>query len=252
MSNSTNEYVQKHLVLGGSLGIGLAFAVCKAEKGDHVKVIARREEFLNAAQKTLAQAGACSVEILSGDLLDSSFLSKLQKDGEHYDSIFISGPSPCGGCLEKIHSLDNYSAIISDAYRTAIAYPLEIIQWALGPGLRSGGSLYVVGSSASKKQILNTPFYLSAIFRRILDALVDEYTPIFHRNEKKLKVWRPEVVLTPLSINYACKQAKSELVSNQKAKEILEELFGLTEIPDSQKYVTDQLALEEDKGARSR
>src|SRR5437879_5911329 len=88
-----------HVVLGGSLGIGYAYALWHAKRGANLLVIARNEASLDTARDSLLGAGAKSVRTFSADLTDPQALQLLWKrlEERELNSLFAGGPSPPAG-----------------------------------------------------------------------------------------------------------------------------------------------------------
>lgn len=230
----------KHLILGGSEGIGFSYAALQAKKGHSLKLVARCEDKLEAARLQLLDCGASQVEIVCGDLTNPGFLSSFLSEQCGFDTILAGGPSPKCITLSKALSSSEDEQLIVHNYRAAISYPLRIIDWALNLGLAPWGRLYILGSSESKKAMLTSPFFPSASFRRVIDELVEEYFELFKENKKNVQVWRPDVVVTPLSIRYACYKASKE-VSASEAKQVLEGLFPHSTVLTSDEYIQKEL-----------
>src|SRR4051812_48194800 len=116
-----------NLILGGSHGIGFGYAYWCAKKNEELVLIGRDERDLRVAHDRLIEAGASNVEVVSGDLLESSFRSILFRrfSERKFRSVLIGGPSPPAGMLHDLSPAD-YSA----ACRIVLVYPLTIVEWA--------------------------------------------------------------------------------------------------------------------------
>lgn len=231
--------VRRHLVLGGSEGIGFAYAMYYARKGDCLTLVARRQRCLAEARTALLEAGAPVVAVIPNDLLDCSFRTRLSEERNSYDSILASGPSPPAGSLDDVLAADSQYLLLH-GYQAALAYPLEVIRLALDRALKSPGTLYLIGSTASTEPILNSPFFLSASFRRIVDAMAQELTPRFREQGKRLRIWRPRVVLTPLSVAYARHEAGRD-INEEEVRALLGETFCVPKVPTGEEYVREQI-----------
>jgi len=235
--------VKRHLVLGGSEGIGFAYALYRAKQGDHLMIVARRHKRLLEAKTALLNAEAAIVETIEGDLLDRHFRASLWEAQGDFDTILASGPSPPSGSMQEALSGD-YDQLVVRGYQSAIAYPLEVMRWGLDLGLRSPGTLYLVGSSASKEPILDSPFFFSATFRRVIDVLANEFAASYQERGKRVVVWHPRVVLTPLSIEYA-HRTTGKVLTDEEARALLKQSFDVTHVPTGDKYVLELLEQEE-------
>jgi NAD(P)-dependent dehydrogenase (short-subunit alcohol dehydrogenase family) len=240
---------RRHLVLGGSEGIGFAYAMHQARKGDCLTVVARRQWRLEEARSALLDAGASVVATVAGDLLDRAFRIRLWEDPGLYNSILASGPSPPEGSLKDILTADS-ERLVFLGYQAALAYPLEVMQRALGGGLQSLGTLHLVGSSASREPLLSATFFLSASFRRIVDEVAQEFAPRFEEQRKRLLVWRPRIVLSPLSVGYARRKAgrKAGKEVNEEDRALLEKWFCISSVPTCEEYVQEQMRHGDDDG----
>ena len=83
-----------HLVLGGSQGIGFAYAAKMAKNGDALAIVGRRKDPLVQAKDRLTRLGASSVATLAGDLLDPAFREVIKNFRPVCDSVLVGGPSP--------------------------------------------------------------------------------------------------------------------------------------------------------------
>lgn len=228
-----------HLVLGGSQGIGFAYAAHMAARGDNLALVARRPTQLATAKADLLSKGAASVETLIGDLLDPDFRARLKDFGGGYDSILVSGPSPPVGGLE-ITAEPNWSRLALQGCRASLVYPVEILEWALGAGLVAHGRLILVSSASAAAEISDTPFLLSRLFRALLHELLPAFESRFAALSRSLYVWRPTVILTPLSIAFAA-QLAARAINEQEAYRILSDRLGITDLRDAREYVEFEL-----------
>ena len=107
-AGTTSDYLsyrtrKQHLVLGGSQGIGFAYASYMAKHHGHdLTIVSRREDKLAEAKSLLLENGAASVETVSGDLLDPDFRTYLKNLRSGYDAILVSGPSPPPAAASKL------------------------------------------------------------------------------------------------------------------------------------------------------
>lgn len=193
----------RYLVLGGSRGIGFAFARLRAPQSAEFIVVARHLKTLERACDQLRVEGAKKTRAVPLDLSNTGerrkFLRKLAH-GPSFDGIFVGGPSPPPGPYNRVTS-----EMAATAYEVVVQYPLEVMDLARTT-LRRGGTLTILSSSASKEQLFDHEFFLSAAMRRILDTLATELKSVMSDNGQHLIVWRPKVVLTDLSLSYAKKQ----------------------------------------------
>src|ERR1017187_5340067 len=91
-----------HVVLGGSRGIGFAFASWLAAKRQPLLIVSRDSAQLRTAIFSLERAGAPTPECVAGDLLDPKFRTdlRLRMIARRIRSVFIGGPSPPSGRIE--------------------------------------------------------------------------------------------------------------------------------------------------------
>lgn len=223
------------LVLGGTAGIGHAYAMTCANAGHAVYLVARDAAGLSAAATRLGAAGASDVQFCAGDLNDAEFRSSLRtalnaKGLLPLRSILIGGPSPPAGTLNQV-TLGDMDA----GYDICVRYPLEIMRWALEGALAVGGEVIVVSSSVSKEPVPGTRFAVSALFRRTLDELANELQTRFETSGRTLVIWRPRVVVTRLSLAYA--QRLSGAVNMLDQIEFLRRLFDVARVPTAAEFV---------------
>jgi len=230
---------KKHLVLGGSQGIGFAYAAKMATRHDHLTLVARRPAMLGDAKARLLREGAASVRTLNGDLLDHGFRTNLKNQCAGFDSILASGPSPAIGGLE-ITAKANWETVSLQGCRVCLVYPVDVLEWALGAGLADHGRLILISSASVEEPLADTPFLLSRLFRVGLHELIPLFESRYKAASKALHVWKPEVVLTPLSIEFATKIVGHE-ISEQEAQNILLNHLGGAEIRTAGDYVSYEL-----------
>src|SRR5690242_2117094 len=92
--------MRRYLVLGGSKGIGFAFAKYRAPQGAEFVVVARHQRTLDRACNRLRAEGATKTLAVPLDLSHTGerrrFLQKLTGNSS-FDGIFVGGPSPPPG-----------------------------------------------------------------------------------------------------------------------------------------------------------
>lgn len=189
-----------HLVLGGSHGIGFAYAMRCASMGGSIHLVARTATDLERSAQVLRSAGAKDVELSAGDVTDPRFRTSLSEAlrGRLFATIFVGGPSPAAGRLDGVSGDD-----VANACQIVLVYPLWVIRWALGGALETPGVLILLSSAAADSPVRDSPFALSAIFRRSLDLVAKEYANIAENRGQRVAVWKPGVVLTRLALRYA-------------------------------------------------
>lgn len=192
-----------HLILGGSDGIGFAFANCLAEHRSRLIVVARSRERLSRARAKLLASGAAEVRVLHGDLLNEQFRAKLFRRVSTFrlSMIFIGGPSPPAGTIADISSKE-----IEAAARSCLAYPTDVMRFALSLRCSMGlDPLKVIflSSSASRDDLADHPFFLSALFRSAAERLLKRIAALRVDEQVELLIWRPTVVYTRLAKAYA-------------------------------------------------
>lgn len=221
-------------MLGGSRGIGFAYASWLAAARQRLLVVARDEARLAVSAERLRAAGASEVRPIAGNLVDASFRARLLQCASisRLGSIFIGGPSPPAGSAEQISTAD-----VAMAYEICMAYPFDIVEAATA-GSHAGGPMSIVflSSSASREPLTGHPFYLSAIFRRSAEKLLTDL--IDRRGGAQLIVLRPTVVWTDLSAAYAARLVLEEPHADPRAA--LARRFHVASVPDAQTYVEHQ------------
>ena len=221
----------RHLVLGGTRGIGRAYAEHFARDGVGLDLVGRTESDLREARAVLLEVGAPSVELHRGDLRDAEFRRELTSsfDPEEFSGIFLGGPSPTPGELETVAA-----EAIGSAAETCLAYPLSIFNW-----LEEGdwdGMLTVLSSSATREELCGHEFFLSALLRRPMERLLDCYRS---HDGIDARVWRPKVVLTSLSRRYA--RSLPEFEEDASPRDALRSHIEVDEVPTASQYVTRRL-----------
>lgn len=223
----------RHLVLGGSSGLGKAYASFYARRGHVLTVVARDASGLKDVRADLLELGAASVAIEAGDLLDRAFRARLFGLEMMFDTILVGGPSPPAG---------NLSAVSAESLQVAtealIMYPFEAARWALSTSLVEKGRLIVLSSSSVNESLCDHPFFLSALLRRTLDQLVGCMAD--SAKGKSVTIWKPRVVATRLAVAYASAQVGSKDLP--AITRYLQEAFDVEFIPTPEEWVSLQLA----------
>jgi NAD(P)-dependent dehydrogenase (short-subunit alcohol dehydrogenase family) len=232
--------IATHLVLGGSYGIGFAYAKWRATRHGSLALVARNRTGLTEAREKLFKEGARQVSVIEGDLRDRLFRQAMRESFERteafpFDSLFIGGPAPPTGRFDTVRPEQ-----VEPGYDTAFAYPLEMIRWSLKRALIPQGEIILLGSSASKEPLLETPFFLSGLFRRALDEVVESQQIPFGQANKRITVWRPQVVWTRLSKTYA--KALSGKDSDEDLRDFLQLQFGVDQVPTADDFVANTMA----------
>lgn len=222
-----------HLILGGSHGIGYAYAAHLARSGSKLHLVARNEGDLRTAAVSLESQGAGSVAWDSTDVLSSN-LTAATFCSASYDSVFIGGPSPPPGTLPDLSP-----EALGKAFHVAVVYPFRVLAWCQTAGLRPGGTAIVLSSSASQEPLSDHQFFPSALSRRALDSLVECLRTPFAETGLQLLIWRPVVVWTRLSKRYA-QSLNPGVHDDSELKAALSARFG-TPPEDPASYVENQL-----------
>lgn len=210
-SRERMENTHRHLVLGGSRGIGYAYAAHFAELGDALELVARDEVSLSSAVNTLKQTGNSHVSYICCDLTDEDSRAQLisRVKQRRYDRIFIGGPTPPSGILSELSDAE-----FTQAYQSCLAYPFAFLRWASSLPNAAQLQLVVVSSSAVSKPVQGNPFAASALFRSGLDEVVDVFRGYF----SSLDVWYPDLVWTPLAEAYAARLFPEYSIEQRKAR----------------------------------
>lgn len=216
----------RYLVLGGSAGIGLAFAMLRARQRADLVIIARHSRKLKKACELLRREGAKHVRPVQLDLSNTAarraFLHSVTQRSS-FDGIFVGGPSPPPGQRKKVTA-----KMAAVGYKVALEYPLDAIDFAR-VALRPRGTLIILSSSASREPLHDHEFFLSAAFRRLLNLAVKEFEPVLSATGRRLIMWRPKVVLTQLSESYA--RAQAHVTTKEAILAWLKSRHGVSKIP---------------------
>jgi short-subunit dehydrogenase len=235
MAQSSVTAPRYTLVLGGSTGIGFAFAEWCAAKGRRLILVGRHRPKLTRARNHLIEVGATEVTLRNGDLLDLEFRAKLLDwlNRKHLSTVFIGGPTP--------PQLDPSGSTWLEAQRaveTCIVYPVHIFG-ALLKNTSWETEVIFLSSSAAREKLEGHPFFWSAAIRpaaeKILTALAR------NRRDRRIKVavWRPKVVDTDLARRYStflppC--GKNDSLTNR-----LKRQFGVSRLLTPREYVLQMM-----------
>jgi short-subunit dehydrogenase len=217
----------RHLVLGGSTGIGYAYAERYARRGHALIIVARDQPHLEAAQATLLASGAGAVETVSCDLADPGARATLLRDIVEkgpFATLFVGGPGPAAGRADEVTDEDH-----ARARDVCINYPRSLLDRA-HLLIAAGGRLVLLSSSAADEPLEGHAFYLSAFYRRKISRIIRRATA--NESGFLVTVLKPRAVITPLSITFA-----KDLSPNFDAEYVLSEYFNLHEIPTAREYV---------------
>jgi NAD(P)-dependent dehydrogenase (short-subunit alcohol dehydrogenase family) len=187
------------LVLGGSAGIGFAYAEWCAARKRRLIIVARRRSRLANARRELLAAGAKEVICRSGDLLEPRFRKKLLAGlaDKHFSSVFIGGPSPPSFSVR----MPVWQAA-RKASETCLVYPVHILDSFLRRRDR-GVEVILLSSSATRERPEKHPFFWSATVRPMAEAVLKALAKEQRELEMAITVWRPKVVDTELARRYA-------------------------------------------------
>lgn len=219
------------VVLGGSAGIGFAFAECCASRSHRLIIVARSKSTLRKARKRLLASGAREVLTISGDLLDPRFRSRLLSSlrDKRLSTLFIGGPNPPAG---RVATVDWRSA--RRACEICILYPLHIASSVLRPP-STGIRIIFLSSSAAKEDLHSHPFFLSALFRRTAETMLEKL--VSNRSTKAtFVVWRPTVVYSALAKRYARSLPRS--TEDDTLMDRLKRTFRLSFVPTPREYLS--------------
>lgn len=134
------------LVTGASSGIGRATALRAASKGDHVWVLARREEELTALAEECLDAGAASAVPVPGDVTDDErvreVVEKVLAEHDRIDAVLHCAGVVTYGRVEDV-APDDFEQVVSTNLLGAATVARHVV-----PVLRRQrrGSLVLVGS----------------------------------------------------------------------------------------------------------
>lgn len=227
--------VSRHLVLGGSEGMGFAYAMHFAKRGDAVVLVARRAKGLSAAARSLRAAGAAHVTTYQLDLRKSrERLTLLRRlNTVPFETVLVGGPTPPPG-----HRRDVSHRSVTIAAEVCVAYPMEIMSWLL-KRVSPIRAMAIISSSAVRETRENHPFFLSSIFRHATDMLVKTYKYDLEQHGTRVTVWYPRVVATPLALKYAKKLPP--LPVRDSALNRLARVCGVRSIPLPEVFVNEMI-----------
>lgn len=222
-------------VLGGTSGIGLAFARFWAKRNASLHLFSRgvAGSVANCIDY-LESAGARSVHhkpfTAGSDAEHIKLVSHLSSIGP-FDVIFIGGPSPPAGAENQVTEEH-----IQSAYKICIAYPLALLR-SLSQLVKQNGAAYFLSSSSVDEDPLGHPFFLSCVFRRSMHSIIDQIK--FEKGDlfPQIVYLKPRVVLTPLSIDYGSSLAQSSDLDVIRAA--LAKKFQVSKVPTADEYIED-------------
>jgi hypothetical protein len=224
-----------HLVLGGSEGIGFAYAKMRARRRGDLVLIARRLDRLQQACSELLSLGASSVDTIPGDLLDEKFRTAVLSrfDPSTFRTVFIGGPSPPIARIEEVTA-----ANLRVAQEVCLIYPMAVLSWLTGA--HSLPRAIVLSSSAATEEPCGHRFYLSAVLRRVLEQHCDCLVGL---GRNRILVLRPRLVLTPLSERWG-QQLLDCGHTGRDVESVLVQEFSLSTIPTADDYIADVFSRE--------
>jgi hypothetical protein len=227
--------IPTHLVLGGSHGIGYAYAEYWAAKGHRLVLVGRGEADLNLAADRLLAVGATSTNTICGDVLNGAFRSDLfsKLDTTPLKTILVGGPSPLAGNCASIVPSD-----LASSHEICVIYPAQVLHWAQVRVCRHPQRIIIVSSSAAREGACHRHFFLSALYRRVLDELID-CSQRAGSISNSVEVWYPHVVLTRLSGRFAEKLVVQH--SSTDPVEALKNYLSVENIPSAREYVWEQI-----------
>ncbi len=232
-----NDHSGYTLVLGGSAGIGFAFADWCAGRSHRIIIVGRSKSKLRKAQRALLVSGADEVTWISGDLMNHQFRSKLlsRLSPNRISNVFIGGPTP----PVRSPSATDWRSV-QEACQICIVYPVHILSSLLASESQNVHFIFL-SSSAARERLENHPFFLSAVFRRtaetMLRTLVDERS-----NSAALSIWRPTVVYTGLAKRYA--RSLSGNGCSDDSLDRLKRRFAVSSVPSPSEYVDRMMRAE--------
>lgn len=223
----------RHLVLGGSTGIGFAYAERYARLGHRLVIVARDAIKLEAAREKLVRTRASSVETRCCDLTTGARQTLLDSvlQTPRFSTVFIGGPGPVAGSSAEICVNDHQSA-----REACVAYPCEVIDLGdrlLGPG----GRFVILSSSAADEPFPGHRFYLSALYRRELDNCLATRAARLGSLKIDLLILKPKLVLTPLSESYA-----SAIDAHRSPEDTLARIFTVPKIQTPTEFMQATLS----------
>lgn len=225
-----------HLVLGGSHGIGYAYAEYWATRGESIILVARDSNDLRRAELRLLKTGASSVRAISGDLLNEQFRDSLFGTLAEvtFVTVLVSGPSPPAGELPSV-GIDAFYR----AHEACIIYPLSALRWLMSRPQPIPDRIFLISSDAIANRC-STRFFLSSLYRRALDDVIECMKRESNALGAALEVWYPVVVRTRLAEQYAQRIADADVEGG--LDEILSKYLGVERVSSAEAYIRQQLS----------
>lgn len=219
------------LVLGGSAGIGFAYAEWCAARKRRLIIVGQQRSKLTRARRELIEAGATEVICRSGNLLDSRFRTRLLAAlaKKHLSAMFIGGPTP----PTSDAPLPAWRAA-QEASEACIVYPVHMLDTVFR-GQTSSVEVIFLSSSAAQEEVEQHPFFWSATLRPVAEAALKSLVRERDDVGTTIDVWRPRVVNTELARRYATSLPRCE--DNDSLVNRLRQQFHLSQIPTPKEYV---------------
>lgn len=228
-----------HIVLGGTHGIGWAYAKYQARRGETIVLVARDSNWLERRANQLFEIGGVRPEVRAADLTNPEDLQRVLSSlmSDSLSSILIGGPSPPVGTINQVQPDDHVLAA-----KICLAYPHTVLAWAQRVAKRQL-PVYVVSSASVNASLKSTPFVLSALYRRILEDLCDLFSSLAPRLH--IAIWHPDVVLTRLSAREAGlgpSYDPEQQVDHHQLSHLVAKCFSREHIPTAESFVEGQMA----------
>lgn len=222
-----------HIVFGGSRGIGFAYAKWLAQRGFRLVIVDQCPDTLALARSQLLAMGSPAVDVHACDLkvADARNAMLQSLDPNDASSIFIRGPSPPAGTVTEV-SLVNVETTVN----ICLLYPTSVFSWlSTAHSARSQRRVILLSSSATEESLLGHPFFLSAVMRRATENLSHGYATAI--TDITLHIWRPQIVLTDLSIAFARTAMADKYSDDKSAVTWLKARFNVRHLPTPDEFV---------------
>ena len=241
-----------HLVLGGTRGIGAAYARSLARQGAQLHILGRETESRAAIERECRDFGSPEVRTEALDLsIPTMFEDWLNRQGNtRFASVFLGGPSPAPGPSARVGRAEH-----AHAAWVCSALPAMLLQW-----LRERASaddpveLSWLGSSVAGELETDHEFFLSGLYRRTTGAWLRAVAAT--ADWLRLAVHEPKVVESGMSLAYAAiRQGHSiepdperTLPAAERAalRKFLAQHFAVNPVPTADDFIAEWMA----KGTR--
>lgn len=245
------DHNRYHLVLGGTRGIGAAYARLLARQGARLILIGRESGSRNATAQECRELGSSEIRTEAVDLSNATVFNAwlAKQDDARFESVFLGGPSPTPGDWTTVGSSEH-----AHAAWVCVGLPAMLLQWLRGrTNPDEPVKMVWLGSHVTWELESKHRFFLSGLYRRTTRAWLDSVNS--EANWIRVKILEPKVVESGLSLTYAATR-QGRLVGSdpermltvterEALRNFLAQDFSIVSVPTSDEFVAEQMSREE-------